>query len=150
MAVYDRSIAEAVKSRPRACEPRLRGTAPTPEYVRAFEDLRDTSTETLQELLKQFEKAKSAASSALDPQGLREYTDTIRSLMEEIDSRDPFGNLSKRAEELTSANRELAAAKRQLDTVTNGGKVFTGLKSEGFDASGKPVIVATYLSMGMP
>lgn len=68
--------------------------------------------------------------------------------MEEIDSRDPFGNLSKRAEELTSANRELAAAKRQLDTVTNGGKVFTGLKSEGFDASGKPVIVATYLSMG--
>lgn len=32
--------------------------------------------------------------------------------------------------------------------MTNGGKVFTGLKSEGFDASGKPVIVATYLSMG--
>ena len=149
MAVYDRSIAEAVKSRGRELANHdFEVLRRSPEYVRAFEDLRDTSTETLQELLKQFEKAKSAASSALDPQDLREYTDTIRSLMEEIDSRDPFGNLSKRAEELTSANRELAAAKRQLDTVTNGGKVFTGLKSEGFDASGKPVIVATYLSMG--
>ncbi len=149
VARIDRSIAEAVKSKGRAlAEHDFEVLRQSPEYVRAFEDLRDTSTETLSGLLEQLEKAKTAASSVLNPEDLREYTTTIREIMDELDSRDPFGTLSKRAQELSQAQRELAAAKRQLDTVTAGGKIFTGLKSEGFDANGKPVIVATYLSMG--
>lgn len=148
VAKIDRSIAEAIKSKGRALtEHDFDVLRRSPEYVRAFEDLRDTSTETLQGLLEQLEKAKIAASSVLDPQDLREYTTTIREIMDELDSRDPFGTLSKRAEELSVAQRELATAKKQLDTVTNGGRIFTGFKSEGVDANGKPVIVATYLSM---
>ncbi|WP_302576113.1 hypothetical protein, partial [uncultured Duncaniella sp.] len=148
VARIERSIAEAVRSKGRAlAEHDFDVLRRSPGYVRAFEDLRDTSTETLQGLLEQLEKAKTAASSVLDPQDLREYTTTIREIMDELDSRDPFGTLSKRAEELSAAQRELASAKRQLDTVTNGGRIFTGLKSEGVDATGKPVIVATYLSM---
>ena len=59
MAVYDRSIAEAVKSRGRELANHdFEVLRRSPEYVRAFEDLRDTSTETLQELLKQFEKSQ--------------------------------------------------------------------------------------------
>lgn len=148
VARIDRSIAETIKSKGRAlAEHDFDMLRQSPGYVKAFEDLRDTSTETLQGLLEQLEKAKTAASSVLDPQDLREYTTTIREIMDELDSRDPFGSLSKRAEELSVAQRELAAAKKQLDTVTNGGKIFTGLKTEGVDANGKPIIVATYLSM---
>lgn len=149
LARIDRSLAEAIKAKGAALAAHdFEVLRQSPDYVRAFEDLRDISTETLSSLLAQFENAKSAASSVLDPQDLREYTTTIREIMDELDSRDPFGALSKRAQELSVAQRELAAAKRQLDTVTNGGKIFTGLKSEGVDANGKPVIVATYLSMG--
>ncbi len=144
----DRSIAEAIKAKGKELATHdFDVLRQSPEYVRAFEDLRDTSTETLNELLSQLEKAKTTASSVLDPQDLREYTTTIREIMEELDSRDPFGALAKRAQELSLAQRDLAAAKRQLDTVTNGGKIFTGLKTEGVDANGKPVIVATYLGM---
>lgn len=149
LARIDRSLAEAIKAKGAALAAHdFEVLRQSPEYVRAFEDLREISTETLSSLLNQFEKAKTAASSVLDPQDLREYTTTIREIMDELDSRDPFGALSKRAQELSVAQRELAAAKRQLDTVANGGKIFTGLKSEGVDANGKPVIVATYLSMG--
>lgn len=149
VARIDRSMAEAIKSKGKELMAHdFDVLRQSPDYIRAFEDLRGTSTETLNELLSQLEKAKTAASSVLDPQDLREYTTTIREIMDELDSRDPFGALSKRAQELSVAQRELAAAKRQLDTVTNGGKIFTGLKSEGVDANGKPVIVATYLSMG--
>lgn len=148
VARIDRSIAEAVKSKGRALMTHdLEVLRQSPEYVRAFEDLGDTSSETLQSLLNQLERLKGTAASVLNPQDLREYTTTIQEIMVELDSRDPFGALTRRAEELGEAQRELAAAKKQLDIVTNGGKIFTGLKSEGVDANGKPVIVATYLSM---
>lgn len=148
VARIDRSIAEAVKSKGRALMSHdLEVLRQSPEYVRAFEDLGDTSSETLQSLLDQLERLKGTAASVLNPQDLREYTTTIQEIMAELDSRDPFGALTRRAEELGEAQRELAAAKKQLDIVTNGGKILTGLKSEGLDASGKPIIVATYLSM---
>lgn len=148
VARIDRSIAEAVKSKGRALMGHdLEVLRQSPEYVRAFEDLGETSSETLRGLLGQLERLKGTAASVLNPQDLREYTTTIQEIMAELDSRDPFGALTRRAEELGEAQRELAAAKRQLDAVTNGGRVFTGLKAEGVDANGKPIIVATYLSM---
>lgn len=148
VARIDRSIAEAVKSKGRALMGHdLEVLRQSPEYVRAFEDLGETSNETLRGLLGQLERLKGTAASVLNPQDLREYTTTIQEIMAELDSRDPFGALTRRAEELGEAQRELAAAKRQLDAVTNGGRVFTGLKAEGVDANGKPIIVATYLSM---
>lgn len=149
LAMIDRSIAEAIKSKGKELAAHdFEVLRQSPEYVKAFEDLRNTSSETLRALLEQFENAKVAASSALDPQALREYTDTIRSLMDELDRRDPFGNLSKRAQELSVAGRELAEAKKILDTVSGGGRIFTGLRTDGYDAAGKPRIVATYLSLG--
>lgn len=50
----------------------------SPEYVRAFEDLKNTSSETLKSLLEQLEEAKGAAVTVLDPNDLREYTSTIQ------------------------------------------------------------------------
>ena len=148
VARIDRSIAEAIKAKGKALMAHdLEVLQQSPEYVRAFEDLGNTSSETLNALLGKLEALKGTAASVLNPQDLREYTTTIQEIMDELDSRDPFGTLAKRAGELEKAERELAAAKKQLDTVTSGGKIFTGLKSEGMDANGKPIIVATYLSM---
>lgn len=98
----------------------------SPEYVRAFENLKETSTETLTSLLEQLENAKQSAAEVLSPDQLREYTTTIQEVMNELDSRNPFQALANRKRELALAEKELAEAKKNLDTVNSGGKVVAG------------------------
>lgn len=98
----------------------------SPEYVRAFENLKETSSETLNSLLTQLENAKQTAAEVLAPDELREYTTTIQDIMTELDERNPFQALADRKKELAEAEEELAEAKRNLDTVNSGGKVVTG------------------------
>ncbi len=107
----------------------------SPDYIRAFENLRETSTGTLNSLLEQFEKAKQAAAQVLSPEDLREYTTTIREIMDELDSRNPFQALADRKSELAEAERELAEAQRNLETVNAGGRVSTGVRYN--DRTGK-------------
>ena len=80
----DRSIAQATKNKGME----LMGLdydklKESPEYVRAFENLKETSSETLNSLLTQLENAKSTAAKVLSPDQLREYTSTIQSIMDE-------------------------------------------------------------------
>lgn len=98
----------------------------SPDYIRAFENLKETSSETLKSLLAQFEAAKQTAAKVLSPDQLREYTTTIQDIMTELDERNPFQALADRKKELAEAEEELAEAKRNLDTVNSGGKVVTG------------------------
>lgn len=114
----------------------------SPDYIRAFENLRETSTGTLNSLLEQFEKAKQAAAQVLSPDELREYTTTIREIMDELDSRNPFQALADRKSELAEAERELAEARRNLETVNAGGRVSTGVRYN--DRTGK--MEETYLT----
>lgn len=114
----------------------------SPDYIRAFENLRETSTGTLNSLLEQFEKAKQAAAQVLSPDELREYTTTIREIMDELDSRNPFQALADRKSELVEAERELAEAQRNLETVNAGGRVSTGVRYN--DRTGK--MEETYLT----
>ncbi len=114
----------------------------SPDYIRAFENLRETSTGTLNSLLEQFEKAKQAAAQVLSPDELREYTTTIREIMDEPDSRNPFQALADRKSELAEAERELAEARRNLETVNAGGRVSTGVRYN--DRTGK--MEETYLT----
>jgi hypothetical protein len=114
----------------------------SPDYIRAFENLRETSTGTLNSLLEQFEKAKQAAAQVLSPDELREYTTTIREIMDELDSRNPFQALADRKSELAEAERELAEARRNLETVNAGGRVSTGMRYN--DRTGK--MEETYLT----
>lgn len=145
---YSRSIAEATRSKGKALMAHdFEVLQQSPEYIRAFEDLRNTSTDTLQSLVEQLERAKATAAETLNPQDLREYTTTIREIMEELDSRDPFGTLTRRVEELGVAERELAIAEQRLNAVRNGTKITTGLREDGVDANGKPRMVATYLTL---
>ena len=142
----DRSIAQATKDIGKS----LMGLdyeklKQSPEYVRAFENLRQTSTETLNSLLSQFENAKQSAAQVLSPDQLREYTTTIQSIMDELDERNPFQALADRKKELADAENELAEAKRQLDLVNDGGKIVTGVKNSKLE-KGKISFENTYLS----
>lgn len=114
----------------------------SPDYIRAFENLREISTGTLNSLLEQFEKAKQAAAQVLSPEDLREYTTTIREIMDELDSRNPFQALADRKSELAEAERELAEARKNLETVNAGGRVSTGVRYN--DRTGK--MEETYLT----
>lgn len=134
VAQIDRSIAQATKDKGKS----LMGLdfeqlKQTPEYVRAFENLKNTSSETLSSLLSQLENAKQTAARVLNPEDLREYTSTIQSIMDELDSRNPFKALLDRKKELEEVGEELANAKSQLDYVKAGGKIVTGIKSTTFN-----------------
>lgn len=119
----------------------------SPDYIRAFENLKHTSSETLSSLLSQFEKAKSTAAQVLSPDQLREYTTTIQEIMDELDSRNPFQTLVDRKRELAEASEELAKAKKELDAVRAGARIETGAKNTRYNATtGKIESEKTYLS----
>ena len=137
----DRSIAQATKNKGME----LMGLdydklKESPEYVRAFENLKETSSETLNSLLTQLENAKSTAAKVLSPDQLREYTSTIQSIMDELDSRNPFQSLSDKKKELAEAEEELANAQIELENakqtqeaVKGGAKIENGVKSSKFN-----------------
>lgn len=91
-----------------------------PEYIRAFEDLGTTSSETLNSLLGQFEKYKEEAAKVLSPKELREYTTTIQSIADELSNRDLYGSLIKQKDEATKANQRLIKAENDLRLVKLG------------------------------
>lgn len=151
----DRSIAQATKNKGME----LMGLdydklKESPEYVRAFENLKETSSETLNSLLTQLENAKQTAAQVLSPDQLREYTSTIQSIMDELDSRNPFQSLSDKKKELAEAEEELANAQRELENaraqaeaVKGGAKIENGVKSSKFNQkTGKIESTKAYLS----
>lgn len=126
----------------------------SPEYVRAFENLKETSSETLNSLLSQFENAKQTAAKVLSPDQLREYTTTIQNIMDELDSRNPFQALTDKKQELSEAELELSNAQDALEkaradaeAVKNGAKIQTGARITGFDKNtGQVTSEKVYLS----
>lgn len=129
LAKIDRSIAKATADRGKELMKHdFDILKQSPEYIRAFEDLRNTSSETLNSLLEQLENAKQTAARTLNPEDLREYTTTIQEIMDELDARNPFQALVDRQKELAEAEKELAEAKSNLDKVNSGEKVVLGTK----------------------
>lgn len=100
----------------------------SPEYIRAFEDLQQTSTETLEYLIDEFEKAKEAAAKSLDPKDLKEYTDTIQRMQDEVSSRNPFWTLKKAMDELNASEKDMKAANARLELAK---KKVKAAKEEG-------------------
>jgi hypothetical protein len=122
VAQLDRAIAQATKDK---------GTElisfdfdmlkKSPDYVRAFENLKDTSTATLNELLTQLNAVKGRAAEVLDPAELQAYTNTIQSIIEELTARDPFAALTASQKELSRSSEVLASARRKLTLAEKGG-----------------------------
>lgn len=127
----DRAIAQATKDKGQGLmQLDYDKLKESPKYVRAFENLKQTSSETLNSLLSQFESAKHTAAKVLSPDQLREYTTTIQEIMDELDARNPWQALSDKKQELAEAEQELAEAQMALEnarqtaeTVKGGGKV---------------------------
>lgn len=95
----------------------------SPEYITAFEDLKNVSKETLEALLARFEEVKESAAESLNPEDLREFTDTMTKMADEINQRNPFEALKNGYKELRKASRDLKAAEKELDEIrANGGK----------------------------
>lgn len=85
-----------------------------PDYIKAFENLNDVSTETLEKLKQEFESAKQTAAESLNPEDLREYTSTIQELTDEINNRNPFSALKKAKKDLKTADEELRQAELRV------------------------------------
>lgn len=144
----DRSIAQATKMKGESLVNfDYEQMKKSPDYVRAFENLKQTSTETLNSLLEQLEDAKESAARVLSPDQLREYTSTIQSIMDELEDRNPFQMLADRKRELAEAEEELAKAKKELEAVQGGAQIVTGVKNTKYNAStGKIESEKTYLT----
>ena len=102
----------------------------SPDYIRAFEDLKNTSTETLEYLIGEFERTKEAAAKSLTPEELREYTSTIQQMYDELMDRNPFESIRKSAvnlaaaqERLKTANTEVANAQKKVNRAKEVGDI---------------------------
>ena len=119
-----------------------------PGYIKAFENLKATSSATLRSLFEQLEEAKQEAEGVLSPAQLKEYTTAMQQVMDELDSRNPFQALIDRKRELADAQEALANAKRQLDAVNSGNQIVTGIKSSKYNkGTGKIESEKSYLSV---
>lgn len=92
----------------------------SPEYTVAFDDLNKASNKTLKELISRFEKVKSAAVSALNPQDAKIYFDTLNKMLDEIASRDAVGVLKGLSKQLTEQQQQLAYWNGVKNKVDNG------------------------------
>ena len=142
-ALLTRSIAKAERDRGLALmKNNLEELKNSRDYVRAFENLDYASSETLDALIQRFEEAKVAAGGALNPQDLKEYTDAIAKMREELMSRDPFSMLSESLTEVAAAEKEVAIAQQRIDDIKNGIPAFKTY----IDENGKLVVVAWSLA----
>lgn len=129
-----RTLAEAAKERNKSqAQLSLSELRESPEYIRAFEDLNNTSTETLEMLIEQFEKTKQAAAQSLNPEDLNEYTKAIQQMEDVLNARDPFKGLARSMQGLQRAQEETAQAQKVYDDVVSGQQVVKEyqLNSEG-------------------
>lgn len=93
----------------------------SPEYISAFEDLKNVSDETLTYLLGRFEEVKMSAAENLNPEDLREFANTMKQIADELNARDPFAALKQGYKELKIAAKELKAAEKELATIRKNG-----------------------------
>lgn len=102
----------------------------SPEYVQAFEDLGNTSTETLQNLISELERYKNEAAKTFDAAGVREYTDAIQQIYDALLARNPYEGLVNAQKDLAESNDELRKYAEILEKVKKGQNV---LKSSSFN-----------------
>lgn len=95
-----------------------------PEYVAAFEDLNNVSTETLEHLIKLFERFKGKAAESMNPEQLREYTDTLQSMYDALLGReDPFSQITAASAQYAAAEAEVKALEKKVKAYKKGSGV---------------------------
>lgn len=109
----------------------------SPEYIRAFEDLKNTSSETLEFLLGEFERVKESAAGSLNPQDLQAYVNAMEAITSELQERDPFKVIKNGYKELETASKTLQAAQRELNKIRNSGGQGTDAEQKAIKAVNK-------------
>ena len=96
----------------------------SPEYIRAFEDLGNTSTETLQRLMAELEALKSIAAESFDTENMKEYADVMQNISDVLMERQgAFDFLSTAQSELANATEEVKKYQDIVSRIKNGEKV---------------------------
>lgn len=95
----------------------------SPEYVQAFEDLGNTSSETLQNLISELERYKNEAAKTFDAASVREYTDAIQQIYDALLARNPYEGLVNAQKDLAESNDELRVYAEILEKVKKGQNV---------------------------
>ena len=141
-----RSLAEAEKDRAKQqADLSLEQLKLDPNYIRAFEDLETTSTETLEHLIAMFEEAKTSAAKNLTPDQLKEYTDTIERMRTEINERNPFKAMAESSKEVTESEKKMKEAHKGVEEAQ---KRLDAVRSGAFIQSKKEVEVDGMLISG--
>ncbi len=134
-----RSMAEVEKERAKSqADLSLAQLKEMPEYIRAFEDLDNTSTETLEHLIQMFEETMQAQAQTLNPEQMREWVSTIQQMKDAVDQRNPFKALASSTTNVKNAYKDLQKAQENLSRVQKGIPVVVGTE---VDANGELVEV---------
>lgn len=102
----------------------------SPEYIRAFEDLDFASSETLQKLITKFEEVKESAGENLNPEDVRQYMETIQTMVSELNSRDLFGALKRGYKDLSIAQDDIVESEQALQWIRAKGGAGTKAEEE--------------------
>lgn len=95
-----------------------------PEYVAAFEDLNNVSSETLNHLIELFEKFKTKAAEDMQPDQLREYTKTLQQMQDELLGREnPFKQVASAKVEYDVSNDQVVALEKYIKALKTGKNV---------------------------
>ena len=95
----------------------------SPEYVLAFEDLGNASTETLRNLLVELERYKSEASRVFDVKDLKAYTEGIQQIYDTLLIRNPYEGLLVARKDLEESNEELRKYSEIVGKIKKGDKI---------------------------
>lgn len=85
-----------------------------PDYIKAFDDLKSVSDQTLTSLLERFDEVKEAAARDLDPSDFKEYMSRIDAIVSEMNTRNPFAGLVKAYGDLKTAALAVKTAEEKL------------------------------------
>lgn len=92
-----------------------------PTYVAAFEDLNNVSTETLNNLIELFDKTKEKAAESMSPDQLREYTNTLQQMQDELLGREnPFKQVATAQIEYQVSDDQVKALEKYIKALNTG------------------------------
>lgn len=112
---FTRAIAQATKEKgEKLMSAAFEQFKKNPDYSRAFDDLKNTSTETLQNLIVQLQQFRSTSQQSFDPKDIKEWNDAIKKITDEIDERDPFTAIKEKMENYVLAKERLKQAEKEL------------------------------------
>lgn len=85
-----------------------------PDFTWAFDNIKSTSTDTLNVLLEQLNAIKDS-NKDIDATKLKEYSGAVQQIVDELVNRNPVAALANAQDRLTKANTRLAKAKQEVE-----------------------------------